>query len=247
MPRAAVLGKPVAHSLSPLIHLAGYAAAGLAGWTYTAVECAEDELSGVVAGLGAAWAGLSLTMPLKEVALSVADEVTPLAGTLGAANTLVRRPDGGWRAENTDAPGMAVAFGAVPAGTRVVVLGAGGTARAALGAAAELRAGAVSVVAPTSPCPRSRRASRTRSRPRSPGARVRSCWTRSTIRGPPRWPRLPPGPVAGWCPALNCCSRRGRCSSTCSRACPPRSRRCAPPSGRPPALADHEPRHMITA
>lgn len=147
MPRAAVLGMPVAHSLSPAIHLAGYGAAGLAGWTYTAIECAADELADLVAGLGPAWAGLSLTMPLKEVALSVADEVTPLAGTLGAANTLVRRPDGGWRAENTDATGIAAAVGALPAGAQVVVLGAGGTARAALGAAAQLRAGHVTLVA----------------------------------------------------------------------------------------------------
>ena len=145
MPRAAVLGKPVAHSRSPAIHQAGYAAAGLAGWSYTAIECAEAELPGLVAGLGPEWAGLSLTMPLKEVALAVADRVAPLAATLGAANTLVRE-DGGWRAENTDAPGIAAALGPVPAGARLVVLGAGGTARAALGAAAELGA-QVAVVA----------------------------------------------------------------------------------------------------
>jgi len=145
MPRAAVLGKPVAHSRSPAIHQAGYAAAGLAGWSYTAIECAEAELPGLVAGLGPEWAGLSLTMPLKEVALAVADRVAPLAATLRAANTLVRE-DGGWRAENTDAPGIAAALGPVPAGARLVVLGAGGTARAALGAAAELGA-QVAVVA----------------------------------------------------------------------------------------------------
>lgn len=147
MPRAAVLGSPVAHSRSPAIHVAGYEAAGLSGWTYTAIECAADELADLVAGLSPVWAGLSLTMPLKEVALSVAGEVTPLAGTLGAANTLVRRPDGGWRAENTDASGIAAAVGAVSAGAHVVVLGAGGTARAALGAAARLHAGQVTVAA----------------------------------------------------------------------------------------------------
>jgi shikimate dehydrogenase len=145
--RAAVLGKPVAHSLSPVIHGAGYEAAGLAGWSYTAIECAEAELAGLVAGLGPEWTGLSLTMPLKEVALSVADEVAPPAAALGAANTLVRRADGGWRAENTDAPGIADALGEVRPGAHVVVLGAGGTARAALGAAGRLSAGAVTVVA----------------------------------------------------------------------------------------------------
>ena len=145
--RAAVLGRPVAHSLSPAIHTAGYRAAGLAGWSYTAIECGETELAGLVAGLGPEWAGLSLTMPLKEVALAVADQVAPLAATLRAANTLVRQAEGGWRAENTDAPGIAEAIGEVPAGGHLVVLGAGGTARAALGAAARLRAGQVSVVA----------------------------------------------------------------------------------------------------
>jgi shikimate dehydrogenase len=140
--RAAVLGKPVAHSLSPVIHNAGYAAAGLAGWSYVARECAESELADLVAGLGPEWAGLSLTMPLKEVALQVADEVAPAAAAMGAANTFVRRPDGGWRAENTDAPGMVDALRAAGLSSvdHAALLGAGGTARAALAAAGELGA-----------------------------------------------------------------------------------------------------------
>ncbi len=139
--RAAVLGHPVAHSLSPVIHNAGYRAAGLAGWAYTAVECAEADLPGLVAGLDDRWVGLSLTMPLKLVAPGVADQSSDLVGALGAANTLVRRPDG-WYAENTDAPGMVdVLRGLGVAGPqRVAVLGAGGTARAALGAAVQLGA-----------------------------------------------------------------------------------------------------------
>jgi shikimate dehydrogenase len=145
--RAAVLGKPIAHSLSPAIHKAGYAAAGLTGWSYVAIECAEAELADLVGQLGPEWTGLSLTMPLKEVALAVAGEVAPLAATLGAANTLVRDAGGGWRAENTDAPGMVEALGPVPSGGHLVVLGAGGTARAALGAAARIGAGQVTVVA----------------------------------------------------------------------------------------------------
>jgi shikimate dehydrogenase len=147
MRRAAVLGSPVAHSLSPVIHRAGYEAAGLAGWSYDAIECQEGELARLVAGLGPEWAGLSLTMPLKEVALAVADRVALLPEALGAANTLVREPDGRWRADNTDAPGMMEAVGPVHRPATVVVLGAGGTARAALGAAARLGAGRVTVVA----------------------------------------------------------------------------------------------------
>jgi shikimate-5-dehydrogenase len=139
--RAAVLGKPVAHSLSPVIHNAGYAAAGLTGWMYTAIECAEPELADVVGGMGPEWAGLSLTMPLKEMALKVADEVSPVAAAIGAANTLVR-DEPGWVAENTDAPGMVdalTAAGVIAAG-EVAVLGAGGTARAAVAAARDLGA-----------------------------------------------------------------------------------------------------------
>ncbi len=146
--RAAVLGKPIAHSLSPVLHNTGYAAAGLTGWSYTAIECAEAELPALVAGLDAGWAGLSLTMPLKEAALVVADEVAPVAAALGAANTLVRRP-AGWYATNTDAPGMVDALGTVGLSTvdKVAVLGAGGTARAALAAARELGAGEVTLFA----------------------------------------------------------------------------------------------------
>jgi shikimate dehydrogenase len=147
--RAAVLGRPIGHSLSPVIHNAGYAAAGLTGWSYTAHECGEDGLAGLVAGLGPEWAGLSLTMPLKEIALDVADAVAPVAAAIGAANTLVRTAEGTWRAENTDAPGMVDALTAVGVSTvdRVSVLGAGGTARAVLAAARDLGAAAVEVYA----------------------------------------------------------------------------------------------------
>lgn len=137
--RTAVLGKPVKHSLSPVLHNAGYRAAGL-DYTYEAIECAEDELAGFVADLDDRWAGLSLTMPLKEVALKVATWSSDLAAAVGAANTLVRRADG-WYAENTDVPGMVSALrevGRVTTPRSLAILGAGGTARAALGAAAQL-------------------------------------------------------------------------------------------------------------
>jgi shikimate dehydrogenase len=147
--RAAVLGRPVGHSLSPVIHNAGYVAAGLAGWTYGRHDCGENDLAGFVAGLGPEWAGLSLTMPLKQVALDVADAVSEHARALGAANTLVHRPDGTWWAENTDAPGMvdALRWAGVTSTSAVAVLGAGGTARAALAASAELGAKEVTVYA----------------------------------------------------------------------------------------------------
>jgi shikimate dehydrogenase len=146
--RAAVCGKPIAHSLSPVVHTAGFAAAGLSGWRYTSFECAETELPALVAGLGPDWAGLSLTMPLKEAGLRLAAAASPVATAIGAANTLVRRPDGSWFADNTDAPGMVrvlrdAGIGAQPS---ITVLGGGGTARAALAAAAALGTTEVTVV-----------------------------------------------------------------------------------------------------
>ncbi|MDY7083511.1 MAG: shikimate dehydrogenase [Actinomycetota bacterium] len=171
--RAAVCGKPIAHSLSPVIHNAGFAAAGLTGWAYSSFECAESELAGLVGGLGPEWTGLSLTMPLKEEGLRLASTATAVALAVGAANTLVRRDDG-WHADNTDVAGMVrvltgAGLGATPAGAgpdggsasdvpgselgggpafapTVTVLGGGGTARAALAAAAQLGAPAVTVV-----------------------------------------------------------------------------------------------------
>lgn len=144
-----MLGKPIAHSLSPVIHTAGYVAAGLTGWSYTRIECAAAELPDLVAGLGPEWAGLSVTMPGKEAALAVADAASPVAAAVGAANTLVRRPGGSWYADNTDVAGMVrvLTDAGVTAGAAVTVLGAGGTARAALAAAAQLACPSVTVVA----------------------------------------------------------------------------------------------------
>lgn len=144
-----MLGRPIAHSLSPVIHNAGYQAAGLTGWSYTAIECGAQELPGLVASLGPEWVGLSVTMPGKEAALAAAATASPIATAIGAANTLVRRPDGSWHADNTDAPGMVAVLreAQVADGAEVTVLGAGGTARAAIAAAAELRAARVTVVA----------------------------------------------------------------------------------------------------
>jgi shikimate dehydrogenase len=88
-------------------------------------------------------------MPLKEAALAVANEVSPVAAAVGAANTLVRRADGSWYADNTDVPGMVEslrAAGVTRAGS-VAVLGAGGTARAALAAARELGPQTITVYA----------------------------------------------------------------------------------------------------
>jgi shikimate dehydrogenase len=138
--RAAVLGSPIMHSLSPVLHEAAYQALDLHGWHYDKIECDEPGLSRLVDSMGPEWAGLSLTMPLKQVALTVADEVSPLAEAVGAANTLVFPTAGGRRADNTDVGGMVSALREAGL-TRVeqaVILGAGGTAQSALAAVREL-------------------------------------------------------------------------------------------------------------
>lgn len=138
--RAAVLGKPIDHSLSPVLHSAAYRELGLRNWLYTRHECDEDGLAGFVAGLGPEWAGLSLTMPLKRAALRLATEVTPLAQATGAANTLIFRSDAGPLADNTDIDGIITALREVGVDRveRGVILGAGGTAQAALAALRDL-------------------------------------------------------------------------------------------------------------
>jgi shikimate dehydrogenase len=135
--RAAVVGSPVRHSLSPVLHEAAYQALGLTSWTYERVEADAAALPTLVSTLDESWVGLSVTMPGKHAALSVATDATARAVAVGAANTLVR-VESGWRADCTDVDGVvgalrAVDFGAGLARTGYgVVLGAGGTACAAL-------------------------------------------------------------------------------------------------------------------
>ncbi|MGW0046575.1 shikimate dehydrogenase [Nocardia cyriacigeorgica] len=145
--KAAVLGSPIAHSRSPQLHLAAYRALGLP-WTYERIECTAEQLPGLVDGLGPEWVGLSVTMPGKEAALAYATERTERAELVGSANTLVRI-DNGWRADCTDVDGVlgALRGGGVEALSEAVVLGAGGTARPALLALAELGAATVTIVA----------------------------------------------------------------------------------------------------
>jgi shikimate dehydrogenase len=149
--RAAVLGSPVAHSLSPALHHAAYAALGLP-WRYDAVECTQDGLAALLDDLGPEWAGLSLTMPLKQAVLPLLPSVSPLARDVAAANTLVRR-DGGWHGDNTDVHGIVAALREAGAGqvVRAVVLGGGATARSALAALRELGAAEVVLVVRSEP------------------------------------------------------------------------------------------------
>nr|AMY18988.1 Shikimate dehydrogenase (NADP(+)) [Rhodococcus sp. PBTS 1]NIL79295.1 Shikimate dehydrogenase [Rhodococcus kroppenstedtii] len=147
--RAAVLGSPVAHSKSPIVHRAAFAALGLTGWTYERIECTADDLAPLLDSFGPEWVGVSVTMPGKFAALAYASERTARADAVGSANTLVRTSDG-WRADCTDVDGVTGALGTVGVtdltGASVVVVGAGGTSRPALVAAADRGAASVTVV-----------------------------------------------------------------------------------------------------
>lgn len=131
--RAGVVGSPIDHSLSPVLHRAAYAALGLSGWTYDRTEVRSGELAEHVARLGPEWVGLSVTMPGKEEALALADTASEAARLTGAANTLVR-DGGGWAADNTDVPGLqdALREAGLAGPGRAAVLGAGATARSAM-------------------------------------------------------------------------------------------------------------------
>jgi len=141
--RAAVLGSPVAHSLSPVLHAAAYAALDLEH-TYSAIEVKETDLGKFLAGMDSDWLGVSLTMPLKEVAFSFADACDEIATVTGAINTLVFQH--GIQAFNTDVHGIvdAVTEAAVSQITSGVIFGSGATARSAL--VALHRLGATSVI-----------------------------------------------------------------------------------------------------
>ncbi len=142
--RAAVLGHPITHSLSPVLHSAAYRALGL-DWTYEAIDCAEPDLNAVLAAR-ADWAGFSCTMPLKRAALEIAGEVAPLAAAVGSANTLLPGPSG-WIADNTDVAGILAALAEHAVAPRTVtVLGAGGTAQAVLAALVALGVGECAVL-----------------------------------------------------------------------------------------------------
>jgi shikimate dehydrogenase len=143
----AVLGSPVAHSLSPAMHRAGFAAAGLR-WSYERIECDGPGLPGVVDGAGPGWVGFSVTMPGKAAAAAYAADRSERVARLGVANTLVRRASG-WFAENTDVDGVlqALRVAEVPVGGPALVLGGGGTAVAVLAGLAERDPGGSALLA----------------------------------------------------------------------------------------------------
>jgi shikimate dehydrogenase len=144
MPRLGVLGWPVAHSRSPAIHNAALAHLGMGSWRYQLLPVPPPLFGETARALGqAGFVGANVTIPHKEAALAVADEASEAARAIGAANTLSFAEDGTISAENTDAPGLIAALEQPPQGMRALVLGAGGSARAAAWALREAGAGEV--------------------------------------------------------------------------------------------------------
>jgi len=143
-----VLGAPIDHSLSPVLHRAAYAELGL-DWTYGRFEMSESRLAGFVAGLDSSWRGLSVTMPLKVAVLDLG-EVDPVAQRAGAGNTLILSEHGN-RVYNTDVGGLVWAVRRATAYPvrRVTILGTGATARSTVLSMAELGAEQVTVMART--------------------------------------------------------------------------------------------------
>lgn len=143
--RAAVLGKPIGHSLSPVLHRAAYDELGLADWSYGRFEVDEAGLPGFLAELGPEWAGLSLTMPLKRAVIPLLDEISETAASVDAVNTVVFAEDGRRLGDNTDIPGMVAALRehGIEEVDSAAVLGAGATASSALAALARICTGEV--------------------------------------------------------------------------------------------------------
>ena len=150
--RLAVLGKPIAHSKSPVIQLAAYGLLGI-GWRYDAIECDEAGLAGLLDSRGPEWRGFSLTMPLKEEAFRLAQFVDPVAVESGVVNTLLRLSDDGsglphWAGYNTDVAGIASAIARAGLdATDVVVIGSGATAVSSIMAVRRLGGARVTLLA----------------------------------------------------------------------------------------------------
>ncbi|MFD1660758.1 shikimate dehydrogenase [Streptomyces caeni] len=143
--RAAVLGSPIAHSLSPVLHRAAYDELGLTDWSYDRFEVDEEALPGFVEKLGPEWAGLSLTMPLKRAVIPLLDSISDTAVSVQAVNTVVFTDDGRCVGDNTDIPGMVAALRerGIEEVASAAVLGAGATASSALAALARICTGEV--------------------------------------------------------------------------------------------------------
>ncbi|PRQ11960.1 shikimate dehydrogenase [Corynebacterium sp. 13CS0277] len=151
--RAAIVGTPIGHSLSPVLHNAGYAALGMDDWEYGSFDCDAAGLPALVDSLDDTYVGLSVTMPGKFAVLDIANEISARCEDIGSGNTLVRT-ETGWRADNTDVDGIRAALerlrvdapSVAAEGSEAVLIGGGGTARTVLWTMAELGCSKVTVI-----------------------------------------------------------------------------------------------------
>ncbi|MFF3486845.1 shikimate dehydrogenase [Streptomyces sp. NPDC002701] len=143
--RAAVLGSPIDHSLSPVLHRAAYEELGLDDWSYDRFDVDEAALPEFVGTLGPEWAGLSLTMPLKRAVIPLLDTISDTAASVEAVNTVVLTEDGRRAGDNTDIPGIVAALRerGIEQVESAAILGAGATASSALAALARICTGEV--------------------------------------------------------------------------------------------------------
>lgn len=145
----ALLGQPVSHSLSPVMQNAALKAMGL-DWSFMALPCSANDLATVLKGLEAVGCrGLNVTIPHKQAVALLCDELSPLAQRLGAVNTLTPLPNGGWHGHNTDVEGFLAPLHHNEvnwSGTRAVVLGCGGSARAVVAGLQDLNPSDITVV-----------------------------------------------------------------------------------------------------
>jgi len=134
MIKAAVLGSPISHSLSPLLHQLAYQELAIEG-EYSAIEVSSGGLQTFLNSLDDSWTGFSLTMPLKEEVVEIADVVSDISSRITSANTLIRR-NGQWQASTTDVSGFTFALQShgVDVAGDVLIIGSGATARAAAAA-----------------------------------------------------------------------------------------------------------------
>jgi len=148
LPFAEVIGDPIAQSKSPLIHGFWFDALGLAG----RYDRAHVKSEGLAAYIGESradpdWRGCNVTMPHKQAIMDLVDDPGNIRGTIGAMNTVVRQPDGSLIGTNTDAAGFYAPLAELDlAGAPVIVVGAGGAARAVLFALARAGVGSVTML-----------------------------------------------------------------------------------------------------
>lgn len=158
------------------MHNAALAAVGLAGWRYQLLPVPPELFTETVPALArAGFRGANVTLPHKQAALALADDPTPRARAIGAANTLIFGDDGAIRADNTDAPALVAALPFTPAGRTAVVLGAGGSARAAVWALLDAGAAEVRVWNRTPSAPE--RSAPSSGAPPSSGSSRPTCWS----------------------------------------------------------------------